>query len=168
KFLFDNLDDLNRLFSTAALEIRVDGPTETTPRCEPALPTSGRGWLQTTSQGCRLSVRFLPSGRGSSRRFPEDQTPPRFIESPSVVRWCEAAGRQPEYLYLMAGVTEAGSISQLRSLGQSALVPEELVDAVFDWVLDPARNSVGDAEATRILIDVARGLPETEKTSVCQ
>ena len=169
KFLFLNIQFLNKQYSTPAVEMRLDRPTITIPRCEPAMPTSGRGWLIVEEDVCSLETRLFPgSGRPTGWKIASDRTPPRFIEPPSIGEWCGGAEGGTERKFFHADLSENGTITGFRNEYPSGPIPDELAADINEWRLEPARDADGSVTEAILVVEVARGLPQRVTPSVCR
>jgi hypothetical protein len=153
---------LNDDHSVAAVEMYLNHTTVTIPRCVPAFPTTGRGWLGVEVDGCRINIQF---GRWG---FPRDQTAPVFVDSPTLPNWCVGTDMKPETRYFHATVRWDGRIEGLGASLPSDILPDELVTDVHGWRLEPARDADGNPVPEVMGVEVTRGIPSHEKPAVCQ
>lgn len=162
KFLFFNWKHLNERFSTAQVEMFLDAPTNVIQRCEPALPTSGRGWVTAETDGCRVSVRSFPPG-GGYRQYPPDQIPPRFVEPPAIAGWCANVDEGPNVLRFYLKVRDDASI-----VWGDEGVPRDILSDINQWTVKPGTDAQGEQVTSTLSVEVARGLPRPAEMALCQ
>jgi hypothetical protein len=162
KLMFMYLEGLNEAFGLASVVMSLGSPTIENPRCEPAVPLSGRGWLTRSSGRCSIEISSL-----REMPVPNDQSPLSFVEAPSIEQWCRFASGSNAAGWARIRVQPDGS-AEVTDYRSGEPIPRQVVEEVSSWLIEPARDAQGQPMAVDLAVELYFGKPVWTRPPECR